>query len=251
MNRYLIRISYDGNAFSGWQSQREDRTVQQEIEDALSEIVKKSVKITCAGRTDAGVHALRQYAHFDFDQNMTTEQIKFALQAKLPADVSIQKVFTMIEDFNARYDAMNRTYKYLITQHRTPFNRYYKSFLPKKNIKGKIIQNCLPFFMGKHDFTSFSKYNPDLNNCFCEITQLNYRDTGKEYIFTISANRFLHNMVRRIVGTVINISHFELEPNIIRDMITAKDQNNKLIETTPPQGLYLEEVQYPKDKFIK
>ena len=249
MKRYLLRISYDGNAFSGWQSQKEDRTVQQVIENALSEIAKKSVKITCAGRTDAGVHALRQYAHFDFDQDMTAKQIKFALQAKLPTDVSIQKVFTVIEDFNARYDAISRTYRYLLTKQRTPFNRYYKSFLPKKNIRKKIIRNCLPFFLGKHDFTSFSKHNPDLNNCFCEITQLNFKDTGNEYIFTISANRFLHNMVRRIVGTVINISHCELEPEIIRVLIAVKDQNNKLIETAPPQGLYLAEVEYPKDKF--
>jgi len=250
MKRYLLRISYDGNAFSGWQSQKEDRTVQQVIENALSEIAKKSVKITCAGRTDAGVHALRQYAHFDFDQNMTAEQIKFAVQAKLPADVSIQKVFAVIEDFNARYDAISRTYRYLLTKQRTPFNRYYKSFLPKKNIRKKIIQNYLPFFLGKHDFSSFSKYNPDLNNCFCEITQLNFKDIGNEYVFTISANRFLHNMVRRIVGTIINISHCELEPEIIRNLIAAKDRNNKLIETAPPQGLYLEEVEYPKDKFI-
>ena len=250
MKRYLLRISYDGNAFSGWQSQKEDRTVQQVIENALSEIAKKSVKITCAGRTDAGVHALRQYAHFDFNQDMTAEQIKFALQAKLPTDISIQKVFTVIQDFNARYDASSRTYKYLLTKQRTPFNRYYKSFLPKKNIRKKIVRNCLPFFLGKHDFTSFSKHNPDLNNCFCEIIQLNFKDTGNEYIFTISANRFLHNMVRRIVGTVINISHFELKPEIIRDLIAEKDQNNKLIETVPPQGLYLEEVQYPQKKII-
>jgi tRNA pseudouridine38-40 synthase len=250
MKRYLLQTSYDGNAFSGWQYQKEDRTVQQVIENALSEIAKKSVKITCAGRTDAGVHALRQYAHFDFNQDMNAEQIKFALQAKLPADVSVQKVFAVIQDFNARYDASSRTYKYLLTKQRTPFNRYYKSFLPKKHIREKIIRNCLLFFLGKHDFTSFSKYNPDLNNYFCKITQLDFIDTGNEYIFTISANRFLHNMVRRIVGTVINISHFELEPEIIRDLIAAKDQNNKLIETAPPQGLYLAEVEYPKDKFV-
>ena len=237
MKRYLLRISYDGNAFCGWQTQKEDRTVQQVIENALSEIAKKSVKITCSGRTDAGVHALRQYAHFDFNQDMTTEQIKFALQAKLPADVSIQEVLTVIEDFNARYDAISRTYKYLITKQRTPFNRYYKSFMPKKNIRKKIIWNCLPFFMGKHDFTSFSKHNPDLNNCFCEITQFNFIDIGNEYIFTISANRFLHNMVRRIVGPVINISHFEMKPEIIRDLIAAKDQNNKLIKTTSPRTM--------------
>ena len=89
-----------------------------------------------------------------------------------------------------------------------------------------------------------------MNNCLCEITQLNFKDTGNEYVFTISANRFLHNMVRRIVGTIINISHFEMKPEIIRDLIDARDQNNTLIETAPPQGLYIEEVEYSKDKFI-
>ena len=170
MNNYLARISYDGTDFSGWQIQKAGRTVQQVLENALSKIAKEEIKTTSAGRTDAGVHALGQYANFHFPIQMTTKQIQLALRANLPHDVLVTQIVEVSNDFSARYDAISRSYRYILTKELTPFNRKYKSFIPKVKIEATIIEKCLKYFIGKHDFTSFAKYNPDLNNYFCNIS---------------------------------------------------------------------------------
>ena len=245
MNNYLVRISYDGTDFSGWQIQKEVRTVQQVLENALSKIAKAEIKTISAGRTDAGVHALGQYANFHFPILMTSKQIQLALRANLPHDVSVTQVVEVSNDFNARYDAINRTYRYILAKELTPFNRKYKSFIPKVKIETEITEKCLKYFMGKHDFTSFAKFNPDLKNYFCNILKFTFEETDEDYRFIIQANRFLHNMVRRIVGTIINISNTDSDPSIINELISAGTQGNKLITTAPPNGLYLIGVKYP------
>ena len=251
MKNYLATISYDGTDFNGWQIQKEGRTVQQVLEDALSKIAKDKIKTTSAGRTDAGVHAIGQYANFHFPIQMTTRQIQLALKTNLPYDILVTKVIEVPSDFNARYDAISRTYKYILAKELTPFNRKYKCFIPKVKIETEIIDQCLKYFIGKHDFTSFAKFNPDLNNYFCTVQKFEFEETDDDYRFVIQANRFLHNMVRRIVGTVINISNTKTNPKIIAELIACRTPNNKLIATTPPNGLYLIDVEYPNDKLMK
>ncbi|MCK5050716.1 MAG: tRNA pseudouridine(38-40) synthase TruA [Candidatus Cloacimonetes bacterium] len=251
MKNFLAKISYDGTGFSGWQTQKEGRTVQQVLENALSQIAKEEIKTTSAGRTDAGVHAVGQYANFHFPIQMTAKQIQLALRANLPNDVLITQVVEVIDDFNARYDAKSRTYRYILTKKLTPFNRRYKSFIPKVKIKTKIVDRCLKNFIGRHDFTSFTKFNPDLNNYYCNILNFEFEETDEDYRFVIQSNRFLHNMVRRIVGTIINISNTDTDANIIEELIAAKTPKNRLITTAPPNGLYLIEVEYPENNLIK
>jgi len=245
MNNYLARISYDGTDFNGWQIQKVGRTVQQVLETALSKIAKVEIKITSAGRTDAGVHALGQYANFHFPILMTPKQIQLALRANLPCDVSVTQIVEVIDNFSARYDATSRTYRYILAKEFTPFNRKYKSFIPKVKIETEIVKECLKYFVGKHDFTSFAKFNKDLNNYFCNVLKFEFEETNTDYKFVIQANRFLHNMVRRIVGTIINISNTKTNPNIIEELIAAGTPENKLITTAPPNGLYLIDVEYP------
>ncbi|MCD4795760.1 MAG: tRNA pseudouridine(38-40) synthase TruA [Candidatus Cloacimonetes bacterium] len=249
MKRYLLRISYDGSNFAGWQSQKEGRTVQQTIEKALSSIAGKPITIVGSGRTDAGVHAFRQYAHFDFSMNMNTTQIKAALQTKLPFDILITGVYEVKDDFHARYDAVKRTYKYYLAKERTPFNRFYKSFIPRKKLFQGKIDCCLPYFIGLHDFTSFAKYNPDIKNQDCEIYEFSCEEREDDHLFTITANRFLHNMVRRIIGTIVEISHSDADPEIIQELILNRNPSQKLVTTAPPQGLYLAEVLYKPEWF--
>lgn len=251
MKHFLARISYDGSNFNGWQIQKEGRTVQQVLENALSVIAKEKIKTISAGRTDAGVHAIGQYANFHFPINMTSKQIRLALRANLPRDVLVTQVVEVINDFNARYDAKSRTYRYILAKDLTPFNRKYKSFIPKVNVNTEIVRKCLKYFIGKHDFTSFAKFNPDLNNYFCEVVKFEFEETDKDYRFEIRANRFLHNMVRRIVGTIINIANTDTDPNIIEKLIAAGTPENRLIITAPPNGLYLIDVEYPDIKLIK
>lgn len=249
MKRYLMRLSYDGTDFSGWQVQPDVRTVQKVIENAFFAIAERAVAVTASGRTDAGVHARNQYAHFDLDMKITPEQLTKALNSKLPADIYIKDIIAVNPDFSARYDAVKRSYQYIITQHYDPFKRNYKSYLPKFKIHPEIMRACLNAFLGENDFTSFSKHNPDLKHKFCTIYELNLTETETDLRFNITANRFLHNMVRRMIGTLLNISHFKLEPALVKDLITAKDPRNKLIYTAPAQGLYLTDVLYRSIKF--
>ena len=245
MKNFLAKISYDGTDFSGWQIQKEGRTVQQVLEDALYRIAKEEIKTTSAGRTDAGVHAIGQYANFNFPIQMTAKQIQLALRTKLPYDILVTKVIEVPDDFNARYNAASRTYRYIVAKELTPFNRKHKSFIPKVKMETEIVEHSLKHFIGKHDFISFAKFNPDLNNYFCTVLKFEFEETNDDYRFVIQANRFLHNMVRRIVGTIINISNTKTNPNIIKELITAGTPENKLIATAPPNGLYLIDVEYP------
>ena len=251
MKNFLAKISYDGTDFCGWQIQKEGRTVQQVLESALSIVAKEKIKTTSAGRTDTGVHAIGQYANFHFPIQMTTKQIQLALRSNLPYDVLVTKVIEVSDDFNARYDAISRTYRYILAKKITPFNRKYKSFIPKVEIETGIVKKCLNYFIGKHDFTSFAKSNPDLNNYYCNIITFEFEETADDYRFVIKANRFLHNMVRRIVGTIINIANTNTDPAVINNLIIAKTRKNKLITTAPSNGLYLNDVEYPDDKLIR
>jgi tRNA pseudouridine38-40 synthase len=248
MKNFLAKISYDGTDFCGWQIQKEGRTVQQALEIALTKIAKVDIKTISAGRTDAGVHASGQYANFQFPIQMTAKQILLASRRHLPYDVQVTKIIEVTGEFNARYDAASRSYRYILSKFRTPFNRNYKSFIPKTDVKREIVEECLKYFIGKHDFTSFAKLNPDLKNYYCNILEFEFIETDEDYIFEIKSNRFLHNMVRRIVGTIINISSTNSNPNIITELLEAKTTKNSLIATAPPNGLYLIDVEYPAIK---
>ena len=246
MKRYAINLSYDGTFFSGWQIQNEGRTIQDILEKALTKIAKTGIKVVGSGRTDAGVHALNQYAHFDFPINMTPLQIKYALRSLLPADIRIKNVFYARDDFNARYDALGREYLYIITKERTPFNRFHKSFLPKMKLEN--VHNYPDIFKGRYDFSAFAKKNPDLDNYFCTITHFDIKKSGDDYIFRIRANRFLHNMVRRIVGTILEASTKDIAVSNIKMLLSKHTSAQRsLMFTAPPQGLYLANVIYNED----
>jgi tRNA pseudouridine38-40 synthase len=251
MQRLLAKIAYDGTNFCGWQIQPEVRTVQQEIETALSKIAKTEIKVVAAGRTDAGVHALGQHIHFDFPINMTSLQIIKAMQTKLAKDLKVVSIAPVNPNFHARYDAFSRNYRYIVTKSPDPFNRYYKSSFPRTNLNLDIMQSCANQFIGKYDFTSFSKFNPDIKSTICTISSLEILQKESDIIFKIEADRFLHNMVRRIIGTIVNISNSNESPEIVSKLIETKSTENKFITTAPPEGLYLENVKYPAENFLK
>lgn len=241
----LLKIAYDGTNFCGWQKQKNARTIQESIETALKEIAGKPISIIASGRTDSGVHAENQYAHFDFPTNMNPTQIRLALNSILTDEIIIKKVLRVKKEFHARYSAQKRIYRYIITTTKTPFNRFYKTFIPNKFINEKYINESLVKFKGKHNFSAFSKDNPQITNKMCEIFTLSCI-FGNDTTFTIEANRFLHHMVRRIIGTIMNISRTKTNPQIIEELFKQKSSQHKLITTFPPQGLYLQEILYDK-----
>jgi tRNA pseudouridine38-40 synthase len=249
MPRYLICVSYDGTEFSGWQTQPDTRTVQDVMERCFAEICRKRVGITGAGRTDAGVHALRQYAHFDLDTTMTARQIVNALNSKLPADLSVLDCRHIPDDFSARYDAIARIYHYHLSLMYSPVRRLYSAWLPRFKIIPARISQCFPYFLGEHDFSAFARHNPDLNHYRCVIHELELRVDNQELVIEIKANRFLHNMVRRIVGTCLRISHTGKDPAIITSLISEQNPQNNLIYTAPAEGLFLADVIYPSHIF--
>lgn len=245
MQRFLLTISYDGTHFCGWQSQKEGRTVQQTLEAALSTIAKEPITIFGSGRTDSGVHALGQCAHVDLPIDIQPQQLIWALRTKLPHDVAVIDATPVFSQFHARYDAFRRTYLYRLALQRTPFNRDFCSFMPKISIRPDSISQALTYFIGEHDFTSFSKFNPKIKSTICDMQTCEMILMENELQFTIRANRFLHNMVRRIVGTAVLIGHHQEDPTIISTLLKRRDPRHKLIATAPPQGLYLAKVEYP------
>lgn len=245
-----MKIAYDGTNYFGWQVQHQQRTVQHTIENALTEFCGKKTAITGSGRTDAGVHAWGQYAHFNYKGNANPEQIRKGLRRFLPDDIKVLKIYRTTPDFHARYDAYERIYQYHIAKEETPFNRLYMGSFPRKKIDIEAMQVAAQYFLGEHDFSSFSKMNPAVPDHVCSIYQSDFEIHEDYYAYTIRANRFLHNMVRRIVGSLINISHLQLDPAIINKWLEEKQSRQTIIFPAPPQGLYLVDVLYPKDKLL-
>lgn len=251
MSRFLVKLAYDGTNFQGWQVQPKVRTVQEVLENIMGNIAKKKTSVTGSGRTDAGVHAYCQYAHFDLDLQITPIQILKGINSQTPEDILITDVFPVADDFHARFDACSRTYQYVITRTINPFNRLYRGYFPRKNIHPDYIEAVLPLFLGEHDFTNFSRQNPDIPNHRCNISEFQIEEKESDIVLTIKADRFLHNMVRRIVGTLVNLSHIMGEKMIIESLLLGSDKYRKYIFTAPAAGLFLIDVGYPPEKLSK
>jgi tRNA pseudouridine38-40 synthase len=249
--RWLIALSYDGSGFHGWQIQPNGRSVQGELEKALIGIAKTRIPIIGAGRTDTGVHAERQYAHFSLDTAMNERQMVLALQTQLTREIRVISAQIVPDDFSARYDAIRRTYRYDIATVRTPFNRLYASVFQRFRFIPERIPEYLPHFLGKHDFSAFAKHDNELENHLCDVKSIDFYPNGSLWSMRISADRYLHNMVRRIVGCAVFLSSHGLPPETIDALLLTKVSNQRLIATAPAEGLYLENVEYPETRLTR
>jgi len=245
MPRFLMKLMYDGTAFHGWQFQPGQRTVQNELEKALRHFGANPALVIASGRTDAGVHALEQYAHFDYAGSMNEEQLVLAFRSLLDEDVRVLRVWRVADDFHARFLACERCYKYLLAKGKNPFNRLYMGFLAHYRLDVDTMQELAPLLIGCHDFSSFSKDNPAVPNHVCTLKELTIQDRSDYLEFWFRADRFLHHMVRRIVGTLVNFSHLELPAEELQRILEDRNARQTLVITAPPQGLYLCGVKYP------
>ena len=244
--RYFIHLSYNGAAYHGWQLQDNADSVQQRIAESLQHLLHRKIDIIGCGRTDTGVHAKNFYAHFDYCKPISTEEIEkllFKINRFLPEDIAVFSIRAVKDDAHARFSPISREYKYYLITKKDAFWKDY-AYYQYGDIDIKKMNKAAEKLLHHNDFTSFSKYNPDLKHCICNILDFNLKESDSDIIFTISANRFLHNMVRRIIGTLLTISHTKQDPAIIVDLFNAKDPTHKLIYTAPPQGLYLKQVEY-------
>ncbi|MBS9767960.1 MAG: tRNA pseudouridine(38-40) synthase TruA [Flavobacteriaceae bacterium] len=244
MARFFIQLNYKGTNFHGWQIQPNAVTVQETLEKALSLLLREEIKIIGCGRTDTGVHAKDFFAHFDCEKlNFELPKLTFKLNSLLPKDIAIQRIFEVSSDAHARFDATERTYKYYISKVKTPFT-YEQSYFYPFALDCTAMNKASEQLLNYSDFTSFSKLHTDSKTNICKIKQAYWRETETELVFTITADRFLRNMVRAIVGTLLEVGKGKCSIADFCEIIEAKDRG-KAGSSAPAEGLFLYRILYP------
>lgn len=245
MSRYFIQLSFKGTDYCGWQIQANAVTVQSTLNKALCTFLKEEIETTGAGRTDTGVHADFFIAHFDSvsDDLDKQQDLIYHLNGILPRDIAIQKIFRVNDDSHARFDAVSRTYKYYITNNKDPFGHEYALYLSSKPDITKM-NKCAEVLKDHTDFTSFSKLHSNTKTNDCKISGAEWKEKNGRIVFTITADRFLRNMVRAIVGTLIEAGKGKLTVEEFRNIIESKDRG-KAGASAPAHGLFLTNIEYP------
>jgi tRNA pseudouridine38-40 synthase len=248
--RYFIFISYKGTSYHGWQLQPNSVTVQQILENALSVVLNEKISTIGAGRTDTGVHASFFCAHFDsdIDDLLSVKNLIFRLNTFLPPDISVNTIRKVVPDANARYSANSRTYKYYITKVKDPFSDN-ASWLLHANLDIDSMNEACQLMMKHSDFTSFSKLHSDAKTNICTIYSADWKEKDNRLIFTIKADRFLRNMVRAIVGTMVNVGAGKIDMKEFEEIILAKDRCKAGL-SAPAKGLFLVDIEYPEEIFF-
>lgn len=243
--RYFIEFSYNGKNYFGYQIQPNAVSVQEEMEKALSTILREEIKTTGAGRTDTGVHAKKIFAHFDTEK-VLDQDLSRKLNSFLPPDISVKRIFQVKDDFHARFDATYRTYEYYISLEKNPFTEESAWQHWRRHLDIDPMNEACKILFEYEDFTSFAKLHTDNKTNICKIYKAEWEQEGSELKFTVSANRFLRNMVRAIVGTMVEIGAGKLKPEDLRTVIENKNRNSAGT-SAPAHGLYLVDVGYDFD----
>lgn len=248
--RYFADIEFDGTAYSGWQIQPHSPSVQQTLEEALALFLRQKVDVTGAGRTDAGVHAAQMIAHFDLEECQDCEWIKHKLNGILPPDIAVHGVYPVSPDAHARFDAVSRTYKYYVTLDKSAFQRNYSWYLLNEP-DFELMNSAAKLLLSTVDFTSFSKLHTDTKTNDCHVTEAGWeRLSDGRWVFTITADRFLRNMVRAIVGTLMEVGRHRMTVDEFKSVILSKDRC-QAGDSAPAQGLFLYKIEYPDDIYLK
>lgn len=246
MGRYFIELAYNGGSYHGWQIQPGALTVQEELNRALSTLLREEINVVGAGRTDTGVHASFYVAHFDTSRNLSDpSQTVYKLNRLTDKAIAIYNIYAVSADSHARFSALSRTYKYYIDKQKDPFTCDYAwKIFPLPDI-GKMNEACKLLFEYT-DFTSFSKLHTDVKNNECILMEAYWEDTGRQLVFTIKANRFLRNMVRAIVGTLVEIGQGKTSLAVFRQIIESKNRCNAG-NSVPGKALFLCDIEYPEN----
>ncbi len=242
MRNIKLVVEYDGTDFVGWQIQQQGRTVQQEITSILRQILQEDVNVIGAGRTDSGVHARGQVANFRTNSPLTPETLLNALNGLLPRDICIHAAEEVPEEFHARFDAKERTYRYFIAPRPTAIDRRY-SWFSKYTLDIGVMNTCAKLLEGEHDFCSFSKLNPELSHSRCIVASSHWFESNGMFVYEIQANRFLHGMVRTLVGTMVHVGRSYRTFDEFRKILNSRERSEAGM-SAPPHGLFLESVRY-------
>ena len=241
--RYFLELSYNGNAYHGWQNQPNAISVQEVIEKALTTLLKKPTDIVGAGRTDAGVHALQMFAHFDYSHKLDLEKFRYKLNSFLPKDIAIHDIYEVKKDAHARFDAVSRTYLYRISKEKDVFN-FNRAYRINTELDFNKMNEASKILLEYIDFECFSKSNTDVKTFNCKVMKADWVEEGNELHFTIKADRFLRNMVRAIVGTLITIGSGKMDIQDLHAIIKSKNRSEAGY-SVPAHALYLSKIEYP------
>lgn len=252
--RYFVTLSYDGTRYHGWQVQPNGISVQEELQRALSLLLRQDIQVTGAGRTDAGVHARMMVAHFDLEGGRSKEegesreeidckQLVYKLNKLLPQDIAVQKVEPVADDKHARFSALARTYYYYLHTVKSPFLRHYSCELHYP-LDFDRMNEAARMLLDYEDFGAFCKSHADVKTTLCQVTKAEWRSVGEgQWLFEITANRFLRNMVRAVVGTLIEVGRGRLSMDDFRRVIEGK-RRTEAGESMPAHALFLVEIEY-------
>ncbi len=242
MARYFLQLSFNGKKFHGWQIQENAHTVQAEINGALKTLLGKETETTGCGRTDTGVHASKFFLHFDADEITREKDFVYHLNCLLPFEIAIGKIIKVGEKAHARFDAISRTYQYFIHQAKNPFLNDFSFFLPDK-VDLKKMNVAAATLMNHSDFSCFSKSNTQVKTNICKITSAFWSEKTDQLVFEITADRFLRNMVRAIVGTLLEIGEGHISPDDFTAIIENQKRSGAGV-SVPGHGLFLNDVTF-------
>lgn len=244
--RFALFISYDGTLYHGWQIQPNGVSVEGKIEQCLSVLLRRPIDIVGAGRTDTGVHARMMCAHFDIPDDMAVpdvEQLQYRLNRMLPKDICINRVNRVADDFHARFSALSRTYHYYVHTSKNPFLRHYSCELHYP-LDFDLMNKAARVIMQYNDFGAFCKSHTDVKTTLCSVSNARWVQTAEDaYYFEITANRFLRNMVRAIVGTLIDVGRHRITIEQLHSIIQGKSRSDAG-ESMPANALFLEYIEY-------
>lgn len=243
MARYFIHLSYDGTNYHGWQVQPNGSSVQAELQRALSTLLRQPIEIVGAGRTDVGVHARKMVAHFDVEELLDLKQTAYRMNRILPRDIAVEKIEKVGDDMHARFSATSRTYHYYIHTHKDPFCRAY-SCETHYDLDFDAMNEAARVLLTQDDFASFCKTGADVKTTICHVTHAQWHQTSPTtWYFEITANRFLRNMVRAVVGTLIDVGRHRIDLEDFKQIVENKTRT-AAGESMPGHALFLEDVTY-------
>ena len=242
MPRYFIEFSYDGSSYHGLQKQPNSETIQECIEFNMSKFLGLNIDLTLAGRTDTGVHARQMFAHFDIDIDFSQDNFCRSLNMMLPKDICVESLSLVDENDHARFDAISRTYEYFINSKKNPFNYKFAYYIRDELDIVKMNKSCSKL-LNHTDFKCFSKSNTDVKTFDCDISFAKWDMIEGGYKFTITSNRFLRNMVRSIVGTMIDIGRLKVSQTDFQKILDSRNRSEAGL-SVPALGLFLNNIKY-------
>ncbi len=247
--RYFLDVAYDGTNYHGWQVQKNGNTVQAELEKALGRLLRRQVWVVGSGRTDAGVHAEQQMVHLDVEEPLDTETIQFKLNCMMPPDIAVKSIRAVQPDVHARFSALWRSYEYRIYKQKNPFLPKLCYVRMRAPLDVAAMNEAAALMLEWEDFECFSKVHTEVKHFRCNVKRAEWVEEDDRLIFFIRANRFLRNMVRAVVGTLIEVGEGRRSLEGFKEVLESRDRN-QAGRSAPAQGLFLAKVEYPEGIYL-